>query len=94
MKKQLKSQTRSTIATYALVIGAFILVTVLDSVGLISNSLQGQLVPICAYVCLAVSLNLVVGVSGELSLGHAGFMSVGAFTGVVAAGACSFWCGV
>ena len=86
MKKQLKSQTRSTIATYALVIGAFILVTVLDSVGLISNSLQGQLVPICAYVCLAVSLNRVVGVSGELSLGHAGFMSVGAFTGVVAAG--------
>ena len=33
-----------------------------------------------------MSLNLVVGVSGELSLGHAGFMSVGAFTGVVVAG--------
>jgi branched-chain amino acid transport system permease protein len=32
---------------------------------------------------MALSLNLVVGISGELSLGHAGFMSVGAFTGVV-----------
>ncbi len=84
--KQLKPQTRSTIITYALVIGAFIVVTVLDGLGLISHSLSGQLVPICAYVSLAVSLNLVVGVSGELSLGHAGFMSVGAFTGVIVAG--------
>ena len=29
------------------------------------------------------SLNLTVGILGELSLGHAGFMSVGAFSGVV-----------
>ena len=84
--KALKPQTRSTIITYAIVIVAFVAVTLLDGMGLISNSLSGQLVPICAYVSLAVSLNLVVGVSGELSLGHAGFMSVGAFTGVVVAG--------
>ena len=82
----LKPQTRSTIITYAIVIVAFVAVTLLDAMGLISHSLSGQLVPICAYVSLAVSLNLVVGVSGELSLGHAGFMSVGAFTGVVVAG--------
>ena len=82
----LKPQTRSTVITYAIVIVAFIVVTLLDGMGLISNSLSGQLVPICAYVSLAVSLNLVVGVSGELSLGHAGFMSVGAFTGVIVAG--------
>ena len=43
--------------------------------------LQGLLVPLCVYVVLAVSLNLVVGISGELSLGHAGFMCVGAFAG-------------
>ena len=87
---QLKPQTRKTIITYAIVIVAFVAVTILDAVGLISNSLSGQLVPICAYVSLAVSLNLVVGVSGELSLGHAGFMSVGAFTGVVVAGWLSY----
>ncbi|MBE7001675.1 MAG: branched-chain amino acid ABC transporter permease [Ruminococcaceae bacterium] len=34
---------------------------------------------------LAVSLNLVVGFLGELSLGHAGFMCVGAFLGAKAA---------
>ena len=39
--------------------------------------------PICAYVILAVSLNLTVGILGELSLGHAGFMSVGAFSGTL-----------
>ncbi len=44
-----------------------------------------MLVPICAYVVMAVSLNLTVGVLGELSLGHAGFMSMGAFTGTAAA---------
>jgi len=36
------------------------------------------------YIVMAVSLNLVVGISGELSLGHAGFMSVGAFSGIIA----------
>jgi len=41
-------------------------------------------VPICVYIVMAVSLNLVVGISGELSLGHAGFMSVGAFSGIIA----------
>ena len=46
---------------------------------------KGLLVPICCYIVLAVSLNLIVGISGELSLGHAGFMSIGAFSGVVIA---------
>ena len=47
--------------------------------------MEGMLIPICAYSVMAVSLNLVVGISGELSLGHAGFMSVGAFTGTATA---------
>ena len=32
---------------------------------------------------MAVSLNLTVGILGELSLGHAGFMCVGAFAGAL-----------
>jgi branched-chain amino acid transport system permease protein len=44
-----------------------------------------MLVPICCYIVMAVSLNLTVGILGELSLGHAGFMSVGAFSGIIAA---------
>ena len=57
----------------------------MQSAGMLSNSLKGQLIPICAYIVMAISLNLTVGVLGELSLGHAGFMSVGAFSGVVVA---------
>lgn len=71
--------------TYAIVIAAFVILQVCNAGGLLSPSIQGQLVPICAYVVMAIALNLVVGISGELSLGHAGFMSVGAFSGVVAA---------
>lgn len=62
---------------------AFAIVQTMVSTGNITSSLKGQLVPICAYIIMAVSLNLTVGILGELSLGHAGFMSVGAFAGIV-----------
>ncbi|MBR5318880.1 MAG: branched-chain amino acid ABC transporter permease [Peptococcaceae bacterium] len=83
--KTMNKTTRSNMVTYLMVIIAFVIVQALVSSGSISSSLKGQLVPICAYIVMAVSLNLTVGVLGELSLGHAGFMSVGAFSGVVAA---------
>ena len=66
---------RSTLITFGIVIAAFIACQVMISTGAMTRSLKGQLVPICAYVVMAVSLNLTVGISGELSLGHAGFMS-------------------
>ena len=72
-------------AVFILVIVAYIALQVLDAMGMLKSSLKGQLIPICSYIVLAVSLNLVVGISGEQSLGHAGFMGVGAFTGVVVA---------
>ena len=59
-------------------------ISVLSANGSLTRSLTGQLVPICCYMSMAVSLNLTVGILGELSLGHAGFMSVGAFSGVIA----------
>ncbi len=63
-----------------MVIAMFVIMQALVSAGRISSLLQGLLVPLCAYIILAVSLNLTVGILGELSLGHAGFMCVGAFT--------------
>ena len=83
--KKIKKSTRSNAITYGIVIIAYVIMQLLSSAGKVTNSLSGQLVPICVYICMAVSLNLTVGVLGELSLGHAGFMSVGAFSGVVAA---------
>ena len=83
--KNLKKTTKVDFATYLGVILAFVIVTVLQSAGALTRSVTGMLVPICCYIVMAVSLNLTVGVLGELSLGHAGFMSVGAFSGVIAA---------
>ena len=81
--KKLSKNTISNFITYGIVIAAFVIVTILLNAGALSRSMKGQLVPICVYIVMAVSLNLTVGISGELSLGHAGFMSVGAFSGVV-----------
>ena len=83
--KKVNKATRKNFLTYALVIAAYGVLQSMVSSGSISSAMKGMLVPICAYVVMAVSLNLTVGVLGELSLGHAGFMSVGAFTGVTAA---------
>ena len=83
-KKTISKTTRSNFITYLMVIVAFVILQVMMSTGNMSSLIKGQLVPICAYIVMAISLNLVVGISGELSLGHAGFMSVGAFSGIVA----------
>ena len=85
LKKPGKNLVNNLI-TYAIVVAAYIVCQILIGNGSMTRSLRGQLVPICVYIVMAVSLNLTVGISGELSLGHAGFMSVGAFAGIVASG--------
>ena len=69
-------------SAYLIVIIAYAAVLLLDFAGGLPSMYKGLLVPICAYIVMALSLNLTVGILGELSLGHAGFMSAGAFTGV------------
>ena len=86
MKNLLKNKTTRTNAlTYAVVIVAFIVLQAMSSMGMLKSAVSGYLVPVCVYIVLAVSLNLLVGVCGELSLGHAGFMGIGAFSGIIAA---------
>ena len=81
MKNLMKNKNfKSNFITYSIVIAAFVIVSILKSTGNLSSLFTGLLVPLCAYIILAVSLNLVVGISGELSIGHAGFMCIGAFT--------------
>ena len=63
----------------ALVLG-FVLLYGMMQTGLISMQYQGIIITIGIYVLLAASLNLTTGVLGELVLGHAGFMSIGAYT--------------
>ncbi len=83
--KALNKFTRTNIKAYGIVLLAFLILYPLQSSGAISNSISGQMVPICTYIVMAISLNITVGFLGELSLGHAGFMSIGAFSGVITA---------
>ena len=86
MKNMLKNKnTRTDFLTYLLVVVAFVVMQGMNSANLLGSSIKGFLIPICVYISLAVSLNLLVGICGELSLGHAGFMGIGAFTGIVIA---------
>lgn len=61
------------VVVYAVVLG-------LINAGVINNYLFATMVTICLNIILASSLNLVVGFTGQLSLGHAGFMAIGAYT--------------
>lgn len=81
LKKQRKA--RYNLSIYLMIIIAYAVIMFLSYQGKISSLLGGLLVPFCTYSILAVSLNLVVGISGELSLGHAGFMCIGAFSSAV-----------
>ncbi len=79
-----KSKTfRSNLVTFGLVLAFYAVMEAMLKGGMLSSLMKGLLVPLCYYMILAVSLNLVVGISGELSLGHAGFMCVGAFVSAV-----------
>lgn len=80
MSRKISKETKNNLFTYLMVIVAYIVVEILLRTGNLSSLMQGLLVPLCTYVILAVSLNLTVGILGELSLGHAGFMCIGAFS--------------
>lgn len=77
--KTMNKNTKSNLITYLMIIAAYIVVQIFVMTGNMSSLMEGLLVPVCTYVILAISLNLTVGILGELSLGHAGFMCVGAF---------------
>ena len=80
--KNMSKAARKDMVTYACVIIAFIVLMILSN-GVRGRAQVALLVPMCCYITAALGLNLCVGVLGELSLGHAGFMSIGAFTGII-----------
>ena len=71
----------SALVTKALpVVATYVVVAVLIGVGVISDYLLATMATICINIILAVSLNLITGFTGQFSLGHAGFMAIGAYT--------------
>jgi len=77
-----KNWTRNGIEI-ALLAGLFGVGQFLISADLLSQYYQIILTSLCINIILAVSLNLINGFTGQLSLGHAGFMAVGAYVSVV-----------
>ena len=75
----MKNKKNIVLALIAVII--YVVIFSLAQFGVLSRHTQSLLVPIGVNIILAVSLNLTVGFLGELTLGHAGFMSVGAYAG-------------
>ena len=71
------------ILTLVGIILCFLLVSYLANGDLLSRQYKSLIVPVGINIILAVSLNLTTGFLGELSLGHAGFMAVGAYSGAL-----------
>jgi len=61
----------------------YVLIQTLISLDVIGAFWQLNIVLVCINIILAVSLNLINGFTGQFSIGHAGFMAVGAYVGAV-----------
>lgn len=58
----------------------FIVINILIQLGMINSYISGILILVCINIVLAISLNITAGCLGQMALGHAGFMSIGAYT--------------
>ncbi|MDD2585065.1 MAG: branched-chain amino acid ABC transporter permease [Syntrophomonadaceae bacterium] len=67
----------------AILVALFTLVQYFITTGLLNRYYQINLTVMCINIILAVSLNIINGFTGQLSLGHAGFMAIGAYASVI-----------
>lgn len=75
--------TKSNILKVVGIIAIYLLISFLVNENILNRQMKSLLVPIGINIILAVSLNLTTGFLGELSLGHAGFMAIGAYSGAI-----------
>lgn len=75
----MRALTKKNIIILGSILLTFAVVQILITVGIIDSFYEITIATICINVILAVSLNLVTGFTGQFSLGHAGFMSIGAY---------------
>jgi len=69
------------------VFAVFILLFESKAFGISTQYIKGICTTACYTIIMVASLNLVVGCMGEFSLGHAGFVSVGAYASAIVSGA-------
>ncbi len=78
--KKILFMKKRTLLTLLLIVGIYFLGELLIRINILNSYYQVTLITICINIILAVSLNLITGFTGQFSLGHAGFMSIGAYT--------------
>ncbi len=76
----MKALTKKNFLILGAILLTFVIVQGLIFVGIINSFYEITIAMICINIILAVSLNLVTGFTGQFSLGHAGFMSIGAYS--------------
>lgn len=74
------NKKRDYAATFLLLFAGYLIILVLSTQGLLNRYYSGILIMIMINIILAASLNITVGILGQISLGHAGFMSIGAYS--------------
>lgn len=75
----MRKTTKNNLITFGGTTVLAVVMAVLSAAGALNSKTAGLLIPMGIYIILAISLNLTVGILGELSLGHAGFMCIGAY---------------
>ncbi|MGB4438512.1 MAG: branched-chain amino acid ABC transporter permease, partial [Sedimentibacter sp.] len=75
--------TKKNIITVISLVLLYAVVQSLINAKIINSYYEITIATICMNIILAVSLNLVTGFTGQFSLGHAGFMSIGAYAGAI-----------
>jgi branched-chain amino acid transport system permease protein len=83
MKNNKNAKLKKSLLITACIIVGYLLIVLLVEGDVLNRQFKSLLVPIGINIILAVSLNLTTGFLGELSLGHAGFMAIGAYTGSI-----------
>jgi len=80
---KLKTPARYIINTALTVLLYVLLAVIVGATGLRGEYYKGIIITVGINVILATSLNVVCGYLGQLPLGHAGFMAVGAYAGAI-----------
>lgn len=87
MEKQIKRSYLLNILGVLFVFLLFVLLFENRVFGASTQYIKGICTTACYTIIMVASLNLVVGFMGEFSLGHAGFVSVGAYTSAIVSSA-------
>lgn len=64
-------------------LAAYVIVQILITTGLLNNFYLNTIIFMSINIMLAVSLHLIIGITGQFSLGHAGFLAVGAYISAI-----------